>query len=385
MLAVILQGSYHACPFCGEAVFAMSQQATPVTMAEPVRPVGLALRHWWRVYCDLSKARLSMLVVITTAVGFVLASGSTIDWLMLLWTVLGTTMAAASANTMNQVMEIERDRRMRRTQSRPLPSGRVGVVHAATFGVLIGGLGVTLLAVAVNTLTAALALLTILLYLVVYTPMKPRTTLNTLVGAVVGAIPPMMGWTGATGGVELGAWLLFATLFAWQIPHFLALAWMYREDYERGGYRMLPIIDPSGRITCRAVVMWCLALLPITLALSAVGVTGVFFAVGAVALGAWLLKLGVELNRRCNEQHARKVFLASVLYLPLLMGLMLLDRGPNAHRPSLTTTPTATVTAPVSVAVPVSTFLPGEADTTPSVAPVDYPTAAQASTDHPGS
>jgi len=345
----------------------MSQQATPVTMTEPVRPAAwsLSLAHWYRTYMDLAKARLSALVVITTLVGFLLGSGASIEWATLLWTVIGTSLAAASANALNQVIEIERDRLMHRTRTRPLPAGRISPMHAAIVAVLAGGWGVTLLAAFVNPLTAGLALLTILLYLLAYTPLKTRTTLNTLVGGVVGAIPPMMGWAAATGRIDTGAWVLFAVLFAWQIPHFLALAWMYRDDYERGGYRMLPIIDPSGVITCRAIVMWCLAMLPITLAATLVGVTGMLYAAGAVVLGIWLLKLGVDLQRQRTDAQARRLFIASVLYLPLLMGLMLLDRGPLGDRPAsvapITITPPA-VTPQLPAAHPPVTPISPNAD-----------------------
>lgn len=311
-------------------------QSMPAPAAAPpsaiARPLS-ALRQWWSIYMELAKARLSALVVITTAVGFIMGSSSGlgveggIDWLKLLWTLLGTSLAAGAAGALNQVIEEERDQRMPRTRNRPLPSGRIGSIHAAMMGVLWGGVGVTMLAAMVNLLTAGLGLLTILLYLLVYTPMKVRSTLNTLVGAVVGAIPPMMGWAAATGHIEPGAWVLAATLFVWQIPHFLALAWMYRKDYELGGYRMLPIIDPSGAITCKAVLMWTLALLPVTLAATWVGVAGWVYAVGSVMLGAWMLRLAAGLYRRRDNADARRLFLATVMYLPLLMALMVLDRG----------------------------------------------------------
>lgn len=277
---------------------------------------------------ELSKARLSMLVLTTTAVGYLLACGDVIDWGLLGWLMLGTSLCAASANSMNQVIEADRDARMPRTRFRPLPSGRMNGLHATCFAVLAGGVGVTLLAAMVNALTAWLALLTIVLYLLAYTPLKTRTTHNTLVGSVVGAIPPMMGWAASRGQLEPAAWALAGVLFVWQIPHFLALAWMYRDDYALGGYRMLPIIDPTGIVTCRAVLMWSAALLPVTLAVSFVGVSGWLYALAAIVLGLWIIKLGVDLYRRRDRQQARKLFIASVIYLPLLMGLMVLDRIP---------------------------------------------------------
>jgi protoheme IX farnesyltransferase len=296
----------------------------------PAQPLALgpvaSMRRWPAVYFELAKARLSMLVLITTGVGYLLGCGDRIDWPLLGWLMLGTALCAACANAFNQLMEIERDSRMPRTHHRPLPSGRIGAMHTAVMATLAGGAGATMLAAKINAMTAGLALLTILLYLLLYTPLKTRTTHNTLVGAVVGAIPPMMGWTAARGRVEAGAWALAATLFVWQIPHFLALAWMYRRDYALGGYRMLPIIDPSGVVTCRAVLMWSVALLPVTLAVSFVGLSGWLYAASAVALGLWMIKLGVDLHRRRDELHARKLFIASVIYLPLLMAMMVLDR-----------------------------------------------------------
>ena len=241
--------------------------------------------------------------------------------------------------------------------------------------IFAGGLGVTLLAAMVNFLTAGLCLLTILIYLLAYTPLKTRSTLNTLVGGVVGALPPMMGWAAATGSLDAGAWVLGAVLFVWQIPHFLALAWMYRDDYERGGYRMLPSIDPDGGITCRAILLWCLALLPVTLAASWIGITGYIHAVGAVLLGGWMLRLAFALDRRRHVADARRLFIASVLYLPLLMGLMLLDHGsqqPVMHGPA------------ASQPTPAAAVLPDNGPLTPaeSAAAADRPTALPGSFPH---
>jgi protoheme IX farnesyltransferase len=284
------------------------------------------LRQWIGIYTELAKARLSALVVITTAVGYAMGAAGEIEWGRLLLTLLGTALAAGSANGLNQVMEQDRDARMPRTRTRPLPSDRIHVLHAAVVCVMMGGAGLTILAAAANLLTASLGLTTILLYLLLYTPLKVRSTLNTLVGAVVGAIPPMMGWTAATGEIGAGAWVLAATLFVWQIPHFLALAWLYRKDYELGGYRMLPIIDPTGVITCRAVLMWSLALVPVTLAATWIGMAGWFYAAASLVLGAWLIRLAALLYRKRTNDEARKLFLATVMYLPLLLGLMVLDR-----------------------------------------------------------
>lgn len=284
------------------------------------------LRRVWRMYMELTKARLSMLVVVTTAVGYMAGARGRLDWAVFFWTVLGTSLAAACANAMNQVIEVERDAKMPRTAGRPLPSGRMSPLHAATVAVLAGGLGVTLLAAMVNGLTAALALLTIGLYLLVYTPLKVRSTLNTLAGAVVGAIPPIMGWTAARGTIDAGAWSLGAILFVWQIPHFLALAWMYKGDYELGGFRMLPSLDDEqGSITRRTVLMWTAAMIPVGLTASWVGITGYWYAACSVVLGVWMLRLAMRFYADPQRAAARKLFLASVLYLPLVMAAIVLD------------------------------------------------------------
>lgn len=287
-----------------------------------------SLRAWAAVAAELTKARLSGLVVVTTAAGFVLGSGRSLDWVTFLWVVAGTFMAAGSANAMNQVMERYRDAHMHRTRSRPLPDGRVRVAAAALFGVSLGVAGVAILAVFVGWLVALLGLANILIYLLLYTPLKTRTSVNTLVGAICGAIPPMMGWAAATGGLEAGAWILGAMLFVWQVPHFLALAWLYRRDYRRGGYRMLPQIDPAGRLTGEASVLFSLSLLAASLCLAVAHLTGVLYLVAALLLGLWMVDLSRRWAADMNDARARHLFLASIVYLPVLLGVMVLDRRP---------------------------------------------------------
>ena len=267
-----------------------------------------------------------MLVLVTTLVGFLVASGGAVDWLRLGWTLIGTALAAFGANALNQCVEVARDARMQRTCARPLPSGKLEQQPAWTFALACGISGPVLLAVTVNELTAWLAGLTLLIYVGLYTPLKSRTPLNTLVGAVVGAIPPMMGWTAATGGVAPGAWILAGILFVWQIPHFLSLAWLYRDDYARGGFRMLPVIDQSGNLTCFVIILYSVLLLPLGLAVAFMGLAGAVYAVGSVLLGVALIVLVWRLERERTRVHARRVFLASVIYLPLLLGLMVADR-----------------------------------------------------------
>ncbi len=294
--------------------------------APPVSPAALA-RHAWVVLRELTKARLSALVVATTLVGYLVAVNGDVGWWRLLWTVVGTALAAGAANALNEVMEADRDGRMARTRRRPIPSAAIRPSTAWAMGAAGGAAGITVLAVAVNVLTAALAVFTMLVYLLIYTPMKPVSPMNTLIGAVVGGLPPMMGWAAATGGMAPGGWILGAVLFVWQVPHFLALAWLYRRDYAAGGHRMLPAVDPTGRLTAGVSVAYCLTLIPVTAAVAVVGPCGPLYAVGAVALSAGFLLVSVRMRRRCTDANARRLFLASVIYLPALCGLMVVDRA----------------------------------------------------------
>lgn len=283
------------------------------------------MRTLYSQYMQLSKARLNALVLATTAVGYLLASGGPVRWGGLALTLLGTGLAAIGAAALNQVLEAERDGRMERTRGRPLASGQISKMHGTIFALACIGAGLAILVDWVDPIAAGLGMLNVLVYAAIYTPLKPVTSLNTIVGAVCGALPPMMGWAAASGELSIGAWLLGAILFVWQIPHFLALAWLYRADYARGGFRMLPVIDPTGRLTCLMIVLYSLALLPLGIAVSAAGVAGWVFAAGSVALGSGLLLLGVKLSREKTRENARRVFLASVTYLPLLLSLMVAD------------------------------------------------------------
>jgi len=276
-------------------------------------------------YLELSKARLGALVVLTAFVGYVLGARGHLSLWVGLAAVSGTALSAFGANILNQWWEVDRDRLMRRTRTRPLPSGRVDRRVALVWGLLSAGLGLAILAIGTNLLTTALSLFVILLYILVYTPLKVRTPLNTVVGAICGGIPPMMGWAAATGRLDAGAWILGGILFVWQIPHFLALAWLYREDYARGGFRMLPAVDTEGRVTGRLAFVYAAALLPITAALSAVGVTGGTFLVASQIAGVIFLMLGWVFLRDRTQASARRLFLASILYLPVVLGLGVAD------------------------------------------------------------
>lgn len=278
------------------------------------------------MYMQLTKVRLSALVVLTTAVGFVMASIGPIDWLRLMWTVIGTLLVAGAASVFNQIAEIKLDRLMIRTQERPLPSGAMSTRHGFILAMLLVYAGLAILSLIINFAAAGLALLTLLVYVFAYTPLKTRSTLNTIVGAVCGAIPPMIGWVAAAGTLEYGAWFLALLLFVWQIPHFLALAWLYRKDYERAGFAMLPVIDKSGRLTARVIVLTSLVLLCLSLTSTISGMAGWIYTIGSIALGLWLVKLAIELHLNCTDAGARKVFLASLVYLPALLCLMMIDR-----------------------------------------------------------
>jgi protoheme IX farnesyltransferase len=293
------------------------------------RFAALIDKRMTKLYLELAKARLSLLVLLTTLVGAVLgrSSGFLDNW-TLLWTLLGTALAAAGANALNQWLERELDTRMERTRNRPLPAGKMSPRHALLFGMGSAVAGVAVLASLVNTLAAALALSVILFYTLVYTPLKRRSTFCTLAGAVCGAIPPMIGWAASTGRLDTGAWLLGAVLFVWQIPHFFSLAWLYRHDYARGGFRMLPVVDRAGDLTCRALLMFAMVLVPLGLTVTLTGMAGPLFALGSILLGMGWLVLGVRLYRDRSDANARKMFLGSLVYLPLLLGLMVADRGP---------------------------------------------------------
>ena len=299
-------------------------------------PAVVTRRSLPALYLELTKARLSLLVLLTTAVGYVLGAGAGfgsgfgggIDWSVLLWTMVGTALAAGAANALNQVVEFRRDALMHRTRNRPLPSGALGLVHGLAVALVMGYAGVFILAALVNLAAAGLALLTIVVYVGVYTPLKCRSTVNTLVGAMCGAIPPVIGWVAASGSLGPGAWALAALLFVWQIPHFLALAWIYREDYARGGFAMLPVFDRGGQLTCQMVVLGSLMLLPVGLIATLAGPSGWIYVGGSMILGLWLVGLGIRLYARRTDGNARSVFRASVVYLPVLLCLLVLDRPP---------------------------------------------------------
>jgi protoheme IX farnesyltransferase len=275
---------------------------------------------------ELTKPRITAMVVVTALVGFVTASPGS-PWAPSMAAALaGTALVAAGASVLNQVMERDTDALMHRTRARPLPAGRLGVVEARVFGALLSGTGFAVLLRLSGPLAAAVALATWASYLFVYTPLKRRTPLATLVGAVPGALPPVIGWAAANGRLDPGAFILFAIVFLWQVPHFLAIAWLYRDDYERGGFPMLPVLDREGSFTARQTVVHSLSLLVVSLAPAFAGLAGPAYVAGALLLGAGLTLFSLRLARSRDLLAARGLFLASVLYLPALSSLLLAAR-----------------------------------------------------------
>lgn len=289
------------------------------------------------------------MVVFSTVAGYLLSARASSRLDELIWTSLGTALAAFGANIFNQIIEADLDAKMERTRNRPLPSGRMSRSRALIYGWLSSIVGVVLLAFLLNLLTAGLALATILLYALVYTPMKTRTSANTLVGAVVGAVPPVIGWVAASGRIEIGALILFGILFTWQVPHFLALAWMYRDDYARGGFKMLPAVDGVGRFTARTALVYALALQPLTLLIYAEGLSGMAFLIIAQCLGLAFAVAALPFYRDRTRLTARRLFIASIIYLPLLLISMVGNMGGSvSDRTANQTGSTAEVRASLS-------------------------------------
>jgi heme o synthase len=277
-------------------------------------------------YAELTKPRITFLVVLTAAAGFCMGSNGAIDYLRLLHMAVGITLLSSGIATLNQYIERDVDKLMRRTQARPLPSGRLSPAEAALFGILLSAAATAYLAVFIDPLTALLGVATLASYLFVYTPLKTKTTLSTVLGAFPGAMPPFIGWAAARGTITIEAWILFAILFLWQFPHFLAIAWMYREDYARAGIKMLPVVEPEGKVTGQQIISYTLLLVPVSLLPVVIGLTGAVYLVGASALGVSFLYFSARAAFVRTAWQARQLLLASVIYLPLLFGLMVLNR-----------------------------------------------------------
>ena len=277
-------------------------------------------------FLALTKPRLVLMVLIATLAGFYLGSFGEFDWIRLLNTIFGTALAAGGTIALNQYVERDLDAKMRRTRSRPLPDGRLHPAGALIFGIAISAGGVLYLLVAVNALSSLLAALTVLSYIFLYTPMKRKTPFCTFVGAIPGALPPMGGWVAAQGSLGFEAWVLFGIMFFWQIPHSLAIAWMYRADYERAGLKLLPVIHPDGRSTGHQIVSNCLALLAVGLVPTLIGIAGPSYFIAALALGSVFLGCGVSFAILRSTVAARRLLLASYLYIPLQLGMLSIDR-----------------------------------------------------------
>jgi protoheme IX farnesyltransferase len=294
----------------------------------------LAVPHL-RDYIELTKPRITWLILMSTGIGYFFGLRGAANWWQflrsvhfwpLLHTLVGTGLLASGTAALNQWYERDADRLMRRTAQRPLPTGRVSANGALAFGILLSVAGFLELWLGVNLLAGSIGVFTLASYLFFYTPLKQRTWWSTTIGAIPGAMPPIIGYAAAAGAVTREAWVLGAILFLWQFPHFYSIAWMYKEDYARAGIRMLPVVEPDCRSTARQIVLFGLALIPVSLIPGMLGMSGRIYSIGALLLGMWFLYSGVRVALERTPVRARGVLLTSVLYLPLIYGLMLLDR-----------------------------------------------------------
>ena len=304
------------------------------SVAMELEPAGIpqsniaqsGLRERFGSYVELTKPRITFLIVLTAAAGYFMGAAGNVNYLVFFHAMYGIALLSSGLATLNQYMERDLDGLMRRTASRPLPSGRLAPAEAFLLGLILTVGAEIYLALLVNPLTAFFGITVIIGYLLLYTPLKTRTTLSTVVGAFPGAVPPLMGWTAATGRVSAGGVVLFAILFLWQFPHFLAIAWMYREDYGRAGIVMLPVVEPEGRVTGQQIVIYTLLLVPVSLLPTVLGMSGMIYLYGALGLGVLFLCCSLRAAFSTSRQEARRLLLASVIYLPLLFVLMVVDR-----------------------------------------------------------
>jgi protoheme IX farnesyltransferase len=294
-----------------------------------VRTTEITLASRANAYVALTKPDVSFLVLMTTAAGFYMGSRGAVDWLHLMQTVFATLLIAAGTATLNHYIERDSDRYMRRTASRPLPSGQLQPREALWLGVILSVAGAVDLYFTAGILASALGILTSLSYLLAYTPLKKRTVWATAVGAFPGAIPPMIGWVAATGTLDRGAWLLFAILFLWQFPHFYAIAWMYREDYARAGILMLPVVDREGTRTFRQIILTAVALVGVSLLPAVMGLAGVHYFFGALVVSTALVQVCLWAASSRTNARAKWLMHATVLHIPVLLGLMIFDKIPR--------------------------------------------------------
>ena len=274
-----------------------------------------------------TKVRVNTLVVATAAAGFYMGSPDAMNLAILAAAVIGTGLVAGGAAALNQISERDVDRLMNRTRQRPVAEGRLGVRDAHLIAWTASAAGLVLLAVGTNLLATAIAALTLVIYAYVYTPMKRVTSFSTVIGAVPGALPPMIGWAAARGSIDAPAWALFFIVFLWQLPHFLAIAWLYREDYARASFPMLPVVDPDGASTARQSLLYATVLLPVSILPSALGMTGPLYAISAFILGLAFIAAGIRFALARTKPNARLLFLASLIYLPAVWAVMIIDRA----------------------------------------------------------
>jgi heme o synthase len=280
----------------------------------------------WKDYLALTKPEITFLVVISAIAGFLIGSPVGVDWFTLVVLIVGVAMTSGGAAMLNHAVEAPLDASMKRTAGRPIPAGRVPEAYARNGGYLLGAAGLGLLCPLTNPLTAVLAGLAFVLYVYVYTPLKRHSTWNTLMGTLPGALPALGGWTAATGNLYPGGWTIFAILAVWQMPHFLALAWMYRKDYARGGFAMVSVNDPTGSRTSGETLAWTILLLPVSVTPAVFAAAGIVYVIGAVALGVYFLNTAISFFRERSAVSAKRVLTASIYYIPALVFLLILDR-----------------------------------------------------------
>lgn len=302
------------------------ETASTISTVSPANVATSTTRATWIDFYELTKPRMNFLVVLTTMVGFYMASRGTLNWRLLLPALIGTALTAAGASVLNQLAERKFDALMPRTRNRPVAAGRVSPADALVYGVGLGLAGVAMLIFTVNLLTAVLGAFTLLSYVFVYTPLKRVTTLNTVIGAVPGAIPPVMGFTAVQNALSAEAIALFAILFFWQMPHFLAIAILYRRDYALAGFRMLPVVDEDLEVTGRQIILYAVALIPISLTPVYLGLAGQAYFMIALLLGLAFLSFGVSCATTRTRTDARRLFVASIIYLPALLAVMMMNR-----------------------------------------------------------
>lgn len=286
---------------------------------------SISIRERLAAYTELTKPRIALMLLLTAAAGFYLGSASGFDVRLFVNSMLGIVFLAFGVSTLNQFIERRTDALMTRTAKRPLPTNKISAAEALIFGITLCVGAEIYLAVTVNVLTAILGLTVIVGYVLLYTPLKTKTSASTAIGAIPGAMPPLMGWTAASGEITAGAMILFAVLFLWQFPHFLAIAWMYRDQYKKAGILMLPVVEESGKITARQIVLFTVMLVPVSLAPYFFGISGLIYLIGAGILGLWFLWASIVAAKAKSNEKARMLLLVSVLYLPVLFALMVLD------------------------------------------------------------